>query len=342
MIRTLAAAILIVVAAPAAAQDSGHEGHMDHAMPAPDPHAGHAMPAPACPPEHAAMGHCKAMPVPTPAPTDSDCPPEHAAMGHCQPAAIPPPAAPPVAGPSAAATSGPEYAADAVWGAGAMAPVRSAVYAEHGTFRGGKLLLDRLEYRAKDGHDGYAWDGEGWYGGDYDRLWVKAEGEGGFGERVESAEVQVLWSHALNPWFNLQTGVRYDLRPRPDRAHLVLGVQGLAPYWFEVDAAAFLSDRGDLTARVEAEYDQRITNRLILQPRVELDLAAQDVPAIGVGAGLSTVEAGLRLRYEVVPEFAPYVGLDYERTFGDTARFRRTAGEDVGSLALVVGVRAWF
>ena len=346
MIRILTAAILIAAAAPAVAQ---HAGHMDHAMPAPDPHVGQAMPAPvtdaSCPPEHAAMGHCKAAPAPAqPTPADPACPPEHAAMGHCKPATAPVPAAPPSAGPSAAASSGPEYAADAGWGAGAMAAVRRAVYAEHGTFRGSKLMLDRLEYRAKDGHDGYAWEGEGWYGGDYDRLWLKTEGEGegGFGDSLDSAEVQALWSHALNPWFNLQTGVRYDIGPKPDRAHLAVGVQGLAPYWFELDVAAFLSDRGDLTARVEAEYDQRITNRLILQPRVEIELAAQDVPAIGIGAGLSSVEAGLRLRYEVVPEFAPYVGVEYERAFSGTADFRRAAAEEVGGLALVVGLRAWF
>lgn len=349
MIRALAAAILIAAATPAAAQ---HAGHVDHAIPEPapvpaaDPHAGHAMPAtagdPSCPPEHAAMGHCTPAPAPAPPSADPSCPPEHAAMGHCKPAAVTPAAAPPVEGPSTAASSGPEYAADGVWGVQSMAPIRRSLYAEHGSFRGGKLLLDRLEYRAGDGRDGYAWDGEGWYGGDYDRLWIKAEGEGGFGDRVEAAEVQGLWSHALNPWFNLQAGIRYDVRPRPDRAHLVLGIQGLAPYWFEVDVAAFLSDRGDLTARIEAEYDQRITNRLILQPRVEINLAAQDVPSIGIGAGLSSAEAGLRLRYEFIPEFAPYLGVDYERAFGGSADFRRAAGEDVGGLAFVVGLRAWF
>ncbi|KKC25556.1 copper resistance protein CopB [Sphingomonas sp. SRS2] len=223
-----------------------------------------------------------------------------------------------------------------------MSPVRRAIYAEHGTFRGSKMLIDRLEYRAQDGHDGYAWEGDAWFGGDYDRLWLKTEGEGGFGTALESAEIQALWSRALDPWFNLQAGIRYDLRPRPDRAHLAVGIQGLAPYWFEVDVAAFLSDRGDLTARIEAEYDQRITNRLILQPRVEFSLAAQDVPSIGVGAGLSSIEAGLRLRYEVVPEFAPYLGIDYERSIGRTADFARAAGEDVGGLAFVIGIRTWF
>ncbi len=330
----LTLAIALGCAAPAAAQP---------VAPATPP----AAVDPQCPPEHAAMGHCTpSTPAPPPAPVDPACPPEHAAMGHCTPAApggaATSAAAPPRAGPSAGALSGPEHAADAVWGAAAMAPVRRAVYAEHGTFRGGKLLIDRFEYRAQDGHDGYAWEGEGWYGGDYNRLWLKSEGEGGFGAALESAEVQALWSHALDPWFNLQTGIRYDLRPRPDRAHLAVGLQGLAPYWFEVDVAAFLSDRGDLTARLEAEYDQRITNRLIVQPRAEIELAAQDVPSIGLGAGLSSIEAGVRLRYELVPEFAPYLGVDYERSVGDTADLARAAGERVGGWALVAGIRAWF
>jgi copper resistance protein B len=258
-------------------------------------------------------------------------------MGHCRPAM---PA--PTSERSAEASSGPEHAADAVWGAEVMESARRAAYAEHGRFRGSKLLLDRFEYHARDGRDGYAWEGEGWFGGDYSRLWLKTEGEGGFGEAIESAELQALWSHALDPWFNLHAGIRYDIRPKPDRAHLAIGVQGLAPYWFEVDAAAFLSDSGDFTVRIEAEYDQRITNRLILQPRVEVALAAQDVQSVGIGAGLSSVESGLRLRYEIVPEFAPYLGVNYERSFGKTADFVRMAGEQAGGWVFVAGVRAWF
>lgn len=154
--------------------------------------------------------------------------------------------------------------------------------------------------------------------------------------------MQALWSRALDPWFNLQAGLRYDIRPQPDRGYLVVGVQGLAPYWFEVDGAIFLSERGHVSARFEGEYDLRITQRLILQPRLELDLALQNDRAIGIGAGLSSAEAGLRLRYEFVPEFAPYVGLEYERAFGNTADFRRADGEDVGGLRLVLGVRTWF
>lgn len=319
---------------------------------------------PSCPPEHAAMGHCTpktgapaipAQVAPAPA-TDPSCPPEHAAMGHCTPKSVAPaadPAAasnvagaastPPVAPPPPAALSGPENAADTVWDPKLMAEKRAVELIDmHGGMTVSKVLLDRVEYRVVDGRAGYAWDGEAWYGGDYDKLWLKTEGEGAFGDAVEEAEVQALYSRAIDPWFNLQAGVRYDIRPKPDRAHLVVGIQGLAPYWFEIDGALFLSDEGDLTARFEAEYDQRITNQLILQPRVELDLAAQDVPELGIGAGLSSLEAGLRLRYEIVPEFAPYVGVQYERRFGDTADFTRVAGEDVGGWAFLVGLRSWF
>jgi copper resistance protein B len=269
-------------------------------------------------------------------------------MGHCTPKAGGPSAAPAVAPPPQAAFSGPEHAADTVWDPQLMARKRAdKLVAEHGGFTGYMVLADRLEYRAlEDGDgDGYGWDAEGWYGGDYNRLWLKTEGEGEFGEgveAVEAAEVQALYSRSINPWYNLQAGVRYDVRPKPDRAHLVLGIQGLAPYWFEVDAAGFLSHEGDLTARFEAEYDQRITNRLILQPRVELDLAAQDIPELGIGAGLSTIEAGLRLRYEIKREFAPYVGVHYERPLGDTAEFARAEGEDAGGWAVLVGLRSWF
>jgi copper resistance protein B len=309
-------------------------------------------PAPVCTPEHAAMRHCKMAPDPTPwppaaaapapVPVDPKCPPEHAAMGHCKPAT--PPSAPeaPASPPMAAKASGPEHAADAVWGAAAMAPVRRAVYAEHGAFSGSKILLDQFEYRAVDGRDGYAFEGEAWFGGDYDRLWLKTAGEGEFGEPVDMVEAQALFSRAIDPWFNFQAGIRHDFAHGPDRTHLALGIQGLAPYWFEIDAAAFLSTRGEVTARIEAEYDQRITNRLILQPRVEVELAAQDVRELGIGAGLSSIEAGLRLRYEFVPEFAPYFGILYERAIGRTADFARLAGEPAGEPMFVMGVRAWF
>lgn len=303
------------------------------AKPKPKPKAAVAPPSKTAPPA----------PPPPATPPSSDpvktaCPPEHAAMGHCRPA---PPAAAPArapAPPPTAATTSPEHAADAIWGAAEMAHARHAVHAEHGDLRGHKLLVDRLEHRATKGGDGYAWEGEAWFGGDYDKLWLKTEGEGEFGQSLDHAEAQALYSRAIGPWFNLQAGVRQDFGTDPDRTHLALGIQGLAPYWFEIDAAAFLSTKGDLTARIEAEYDQRLTSRLILQPRLELNLSAQDVPELRVGAGLSTVEAGLRLRYEFVPEFAPYLGVSWERPVGRT----RNLTDEPGGWSFIAGIRAWF
>ncbi len=203
------------------------------------------------------------------------------------------------------------------------------------------LQFDRAELRIKDGRNGYLWDAQGFYGGDIDKAWFKSEGEGTFGEAVESAEVQALWSHAIGPWFDLQTGVRQDLAG-PARTYAVLGAQGLAPYLFDVDAAAFLSNTGDITARVEAELDQRITQRLILQPRAEIRLSAQDVPELRIGAGLDRGEIGVRLRYEITRQFAPYVGVHYGRAFGTSRRFLRDAGESDGGWEFLTGIRTWF
>jgi len=317
---------------PETPQADPHAGHDMSATPQPDPHAGHDVPATPPPDPHAGHGAAAADPHAGHGAAAAD---PHAGHGSSAPT---PPTAPPPPG----ALTGPAHAADLVFGAGEMARAREELRREHGDMLVGKLLVDRLEARIRNGSDGYLWDGQGWYGGDIDKVWVKTEGEGEFGGGIEEAEVQALWSHAIGPFFDLQAGARYDIRPQPDRGHLVLGIQGLAPYWFEVDAAAFLSSKGDLTARVEAEYDQRITQKLILQPRIEFDLAAQNIPEIGIGSGLSTGELGLRLRYEFKPQFAPYVGVEYERAFGDTADFRRAAGEDVGGWSFLVGVRAWF
>ncbi|QUL39398.1 copper resistance protein B [Erythrobacter sp. JK5] len=243
----------------------------------------------------------------------------------------------------ARALEGPRHAADAIWGEAAMAPARRQLARENGGMTTGMVLIERLEARfpAEGGGTGYVWDAQGWYGGDINRFVLKTEGEGEFGGALEDAEIQALYSRAIGPFFDLQAGVRFD--PEPDsRGHLVLGIQGLAPYMFHVDGALFLSDRGDLTARLEGEYDQRITQRLILQPRLEVEFSAQDIPERDIGAGITTIEPGLRLRYEFVPEFAPYVGVEYEAKLGETADIARAAGENPDGFKLIVGLRAWF
>jgi Copper resistance protein B precursor (CopB) len=143
-------------------------------------------------------------------------------------------------------------------------------------------------------------------------LRLESEGEGVLSESPEPAELQALHSRAIDPWLDVHAGVRHDFRPDPERTHLVVGVQGLARYWFEVDGALFLSDKGVVTARQEAECDRRITNQLILQPAVGFNLAVRNMPELGIGSGLSTLRAGLRLRYQIVPEFAPCLGVEYE------------------------------
>ncbi len=275
---------------------------------------------------------------------------DHGAMDHSQhtmaqdksaPGAAPESAVPP------RALTGPLHAADAIWGAESMAQARTENHRMHGSMTTGMVMLERLEARipAEGGEDGWLWDMQAFYGGDIDKFVIKSEGEGVFGGElggaIEDAEVQALWGHAIGPFFDLQAGVRLDLEPET-RSHLVLGVQGLAPYMWHVDMAAFLSDRGDLTARFEGEYDQKITQRLILQPRVELELAAQDIPERGIGAGLTKIEPGLRLRYEFVPEFAPYIGVEYEAKLGETADIARAEGEDAAGWKFLVGLRAWF
>lgn len=223
-----------------------------------------------------------------------------------------------------------------------MARARERMMREQGGRTFHQIMFNLAEYRAQQGRDGYHWDGEAFVGGDLDRLWLKSEGEGAFGDRIESAEIQALFSRAIGPYFNLQAGVRHDFGTGPDRSYATIGFEGLAPYWFEVEGALFLSDKGDLLGRLEGYYDQRITQRLILQPRVELNLSAQDVPENRIGAGLTDAELGLRLRYEVTRRFAPYIGVSHEAKTGRTADFARADGEDPVTTSLVVGVRLWF
>lgn len=207
----------------------------------------------------------------------------------------------------------------------------------------GLVLFEQLEYRVQDGADVVNWDGQGYYGGDYQRIWFKTQGEFSVGrDKLEKAEVQLLYSRLIGYYWDAQAGVRYDFEPDPSRAYGVIGIQGLAPGYFEIDTQAFVSQKGDFSARLEASYDILVTQRLILQPKAEVNLAVQDVPELGVAGGLNDLELGLRLRYEIVREFAPYVGISWERKLGETAQMARHEGEDVDAFALLVGVRFWF
>lgn len=204
------------------------------------------------------------------------------------------------------------------------------------------FLVDQLEYRASDGTDTVAWDVTGWIGNDDHKLAFKSEGEKPVAGKLETAEFQLLYRRPVSDFFDAQIGVRHDIRPDPDRTYGVIGLQGLAPQFIETDASLFVSETGDVSARIEAEYDILLSQKLILQPVAELNLAFSDDAAIHRGRGVSDIELGLRLRYEIERELAPYLGLHWERKFGKTADFARTDGEAVDSLFFVAGLRFWF
>jgi len=201
--------------------------------------------------------------------------------------------------------------------------------------------LDQFELRDADGGTPFVWEGYGWVGRDLNKLWIKTEGERVHGE-TEEAELQLLYGRAVHSYWDLQVGWRHDFRPEPTRDWLAIGAMGLAPYWFEVDAAVFLGNDGRTTARLNAEYELLFTQRLVLTPEIEVNLYGKDDPELGIGSGLSDMELGLRLRYEIRREFAPYIGVNWVQKFGGTADFARDGGEPTSDLQWVAGVRAWF
>ena len=207
----------------------------------------------------------------------------------------------------------------------------------------GHAYLNQNELRTGNGNDSYRWEGEGWYGGNLNRAWFKTEGDVNTktGD-LEDGEAQALYSRAISEFFDLQAGVRYDAGPVPSRGWAVIGVEGLAPYFFEVGAHAFVSNGGHMAARFEASYDLLITQRLVLQPQVEMNFYSKSEASRHVGSGLGDIDAGLRLRYEFSRKFAPYIGVTYESKFGKTADFARAHGETVHQVRFVGGIRVWF
>ncbi|MDM8192595.1 copper resistance protein B [Pseudomonas koreensis] len=203
------------------------------------------------------------------------------------------------------------------------------------------FLADKLEWQNADDGSALAWDLSGWIGGDTDRLWLRSEGERNNG-KTEDAEIQALWGHAISPWWDVVGGVRQDLKSGAPQTWAAFGVQGMALYNFEAEATAFLGEGGQSAVRLEGDYDILLTNRLILQPTAELNIYGKNDPQRGIGSGLSNTEAGLRLRYEIRREFAPYIGVTWNRTYGNTADYAREEDEDRSEARLVLGVRLWF
>ncbi|GAB2626949.1 copper resistance protein B [Novilysobacter erysipheiresistens] len=296
---------------------------MGHEMPAPEQ-------APSQPVDHSAMGH--EMPIPQETAQEMD----HSAMGHDMgdsaedndlPATAPAIEPIPPVTPADRLAAFPDVAGHTV----------------HDNAIHSFWLLDRLEAwdADSDAGTGVGWEAMSWIGTDLDRIWLRSEGERVDGA-TESADIEVLYGRAVAPWWDVVAGVRHDFGEGPSQTFAAIGVQGLAPYMFEVEATAYVGQSGQTAATFEAEYETLFTNRLILQWMAEAELHGKDDERRGVGSGLSTVEAGLRLRYEFARQFAPYIGIVHERAYGNTADFRRVDGEDIEDTRFVAGVRIWF
>lgn len=235
-----------------------------------------------------------------------------------------------IAGNSAFAQKAPEFSNDL------MMDDKTYVY----------LIAEKLEYRSVSGVNPLMWEVQGYVGKDLDKFWFKSHGEALTTESEAEIEFQGLYSRAIGPYFDIQGGIRYDLAYEGDgnksRGFAVLGLQGMAPYFFHVDGGMFVSEDGDISASLEAEYDLLFTQRLIGQPIFETSIAVQEVEEWGVGSGVNDIGLGFRLRYEFAREFAPYIGLNWERKLGETADMARAGGGHINNLSLLGGVRMWF
>ena len=203
------------------------------------------------------------------------------------------------------------------------------------------FVINQLEWQGSDDGRAVGWDAKGWIGGDIDRLWLRTEGERAKG-KTENAEVQALWGHAISPWWDVVAGMRQDFKPGDSQSWAAFGLQGMALYNFEAEATLFVGEGGQTAARLEGDYDILLTNRLVLQPTAEANFYGKNDPGRGIGSGLAQTEVGVRLRYEIRREFAPYVGVTWNRAYGQTAEYARDEGEDRSEVRWVLGVRLWF
>jgi copper resistance protein B len=202
------------------------------------------------------------------------------------------------------------------------------------------IFIENLE-GVNGNHNGGAWDVQGWYGGDFNKLWVKSEGQT-LADRTTDSKVEALWAHAILPFWDAQFGMRYDFSGGPSREWLAFGFQGISPYWFDIEATGYVGDAGRTAARLKAEYDLYLTQHLILKPEIELNGYGKADPQRQIGAGLSDGKAELRLRYEFTRGFAPYLGFVWDRKFGASATYARREGESAIDHQLVAGLQCFF
>ncbi|MCW8928815.1 MAG: copper resistance protein B [Gammaproteobacteria bacterium] len=204
-----------------------------------------------------------------------------------------------------------------------------------------KFMIDQFETRMTDGDDPLVLEAQGWIGKDLNKFWYKIDSEWVDGDN-EELELQALYSRAISPYWDFQIGWRHDEKPRPTRDWLAVGIEGLAPYWFEVNAALFLGESGQSNFRFEAEYEWMFTQKVVLSPEFEINFHAKNDKETGTGSGLSDTQLGLRLRYEFKREFAPYIGVNWNKKYGNTKDYAKEEGEEDDDVQFVLGIKAWF
>ena len=315
--RILASAL--VAAALGASLDAHAQDHAQHGSPAQE-HAQH-QPAPTPTPTQ----------QPSPAPSPAEQPMDHA---HMDDSSMQHPVAP--------AQDQPITPIPVLTDADrAAAQPPSRVHPVHDNGIHSLVRFDRLEAVDTDAGTGLEWKGQAWIGTDTDRLWLRSEGRRDDG-RTRAAEIEAMYGRPVSRWWDLLVGVRHDFKPGASQDFAAIGITGLAPYKFEVQATAYVGSGGRTAARVEVEYETLLTNRLVLQPMLEAEFSGEADARRGIGTGLTTVETGLRLRYEIVRRFAPYIGVSHERAFGGTAALRERDGRETRGTHVVAGVRLWF
>lgn len=203
-----------------------------------------------------------------------------------------------------------------------------------------KIMLDQFEYDLKSNNTA-SWDAQAWSGYDLNKFWLKTEGEY-IGSNVQEAELQALYSRAILPYWDVQLGFRKDIKPSPSREWAVIGIQGLAPYFFDLDVTFFIDKEGGTAFRLNGEYEILITQRLILTPEIEINLYGKNDPEKGIGSGLADLSTELRLAYRITREFSPYIGINWIKKMGDTADYATEEGEEVRETQFVIGIKAWF
>lgn len=205
----------------------------------------------------------------------------------------------------------------------------------------GRVMIDKLEAVTGDGERGQNIEAEAWYGGDYNKAWLKADGERR-GGRLEAMRTELLWDRTFSPFWSTQLGMRHDTGGGASRNWLAAGVRGLAPYWFDVEATAYWRSGGEFAGRVQVAYELLFTQRLILEPELELNVQNRRDRMRGTGTGLTDGDLGLRLRYEIRRQFAPYIGVTWNRKFGSTADLARASGIEHKTVQAVIGLRVWY